>query len=257
MPTKADTKGVDVRELLKAGAHFGHKSRYWNPAMKPFIHSKRGGIYIIDLIKTAGKLSAALEFVESTAATGKQILFVGTKRHISQLVKDAAIRAGMPYVSEHWYGGMLTNFDTFQSQIKRLKELEEQSQSGELGEARSKRETSELKEEIERLNLAFGGIKDMDKLPAALYVTDVVTEKTAVREANRLGIPVAAIVDTNGDPSTVDYVIPANDDAVSAVSLISNAIADAVSAGAAAAKKSSQPKETADKPAKAASSKED
>lgn len=236
MASKSTTGDIDVRELLKAGAHFGHRPNHWNPQMKPYIHSKRGGIYILDLIKTAAHLKTAANFLESSAAEGKDILFVGTKRHIQRIVKEAAIKAGMPYITERWYGGILTNFATFSKQIKRLKQLEEQDKTGELGEARSKRETGELREEIERLNTAFGGIKDIDRVPQVMFVADVVTEKTAIREAIRLGIPVVAIVDTNGDPTNIDYVIPANDDAVSAVELVCNVVADAVAAGVAARK---------------------
>jgi small subunit ribosomal protein S2 len=227
------TNDIDVRELLKTGAHFGHKPSHWNPKMKPYIHSKRGGIYIIDLIQTAEKLKLAAEFLEEVAAGGKPVLFVGTKRHLQQTVKAAAESSGMPYVVEHWFGGMLTNFETIHGRVKQLNTLEEEKQSGELTEGRNKREISELEEEISSLNTAFGGIKDMENLPGALFVADAVTERIAIKEAKRLHIPVVAIVDTNGDPSSVDYVIPANDDAVSAVALISQTVAQAVAAGAA------------------------
>jgi len=222
---------VDVRELLKAGAHFGHKAAHWNPRMRPFIHSKRGGIYIIDLIQTSERLGKALEFVEKLASEGKQVLFVGTKRHTRQVVKEAAVAAGMPYVYEHWLGGTLTNFDTISGRVKHLKKLEEMQASGELAESRNKREQGELKEEMAKLNQTFGGIKDMDKIPAALFIADVVTERTAAREAIRLGVPVVGIVDTNANPEGIDYVVPANDDAVSTVKLIAEAISDAIVAG--------------------------
>lgn len=235
------SKGVDVRELLKAGAHFGHKTSRWDPKMKPYIHSERGGIYIIDLIQTSAKLNQALGFVESVAAEGRQVLFVGTKRHIKDIVRKAAESAKMPYVNQRWLGGTLTNFETIFKRVKQLKRLDEQLESGELAENSSKRELGETKEEIVKLNLAYGGIKILAGLPAAIFVADCIGDRIAVREARRLGIPVLGIVDTNANPQEVDYPIPANDDAVSCVSLISNAVAAAVLAGKAKAKPQAQP----------------
>lgn len=214
--------------------------------MKPYIHSNRGGIYIIDLIQTADRLERAAAFLQEVATDNKQVLFVGTKRHLQGVVKAAAEDAGMPYVTEHWFGGMLTNFETISGRIKYLNNLEEMKQSGELAEGRNKRELGEVEEEIKELNESFGGLKDMQRLPGALFVADVVTERIAVKEAKRLGIPVVGIVDTNGDPTLVDYVIPANDDAVSAVSLIANTLSEAVKTGVGARK---VPKAEEDKPA--------
>lgn len=222
---------VDVRELLKAGAHFGHKTSHWNPKMKPFIHSERGGIYIIDLIQTAEHLQKALDFLDETAASGKQVLFVGTKRHMRDSVKAAAIEADMPYVNERWFGGMLTNFDTMSARVKHLLKCEEQLAAGDQGDPMSKKDIGELKEEVAKLNIAFGGIKNMKDQPGALFVADCITNKIAVREANRLGIPVVGVVDTNSDPEGLDFPVPANDDAVATVALISNLVAGAVKAG--------------------------
>jgi small subunit ribosomal protein S2 len=229
---KATLPAVDVRELLKAGAHFGHKTSHWHPGMKPYIHSQRGGIYIIDLIKTADLLEKALEFAYKLAGNGQQILFVGSKRQVREVIDRAARTANMPYVTQRWLGGTLTNFKTFQKRIEHLVELERQQTSNEMAESYSKREIGELKAEMLKLNISFGGLKDLKKLPAALFVADVVTEKTAVREANKLGIPVIGIVDTNGNPRQIDFVIPANDDAISAVDLIARQIAQAVALGA-------------------------
>lgn len=259
-PSESKTKGtattargrsasneVDVRELLKAGAHFGHKTSRWDPKMRPYIHSERGGIYIIDLIKTAQKLNEALAFVESAAAENRQVLFVGTKRHIRRILEDAASAAKMPFVNERWLGGTLTNFETIFKRVKQLKRLEEQLESGELAEGSSKRELAEAKEEIAKLNAAYGGIKNMAGLPVAVFVADCVGDRIAVREARRLGIAVIGIVDTNANPEEVDYPVPANDDAVSCVGLISNAIANAVIAGKGRAK---EPKADDEKPGK-------
>ena len=201
--------------------------------MKPYIHSERGGIYIIDLIQTAALLEQALEFAYQIASGGGQILFVGTKKQLRQVFEASAKAAGMPYVTERWLGGNLTNFATFQKRIEHLKKLEEQEISGEMAENNSKRDIGLLKEEMRKLNVVFGGLKDLKGVPKALFIADVVTEKTAVREAQKLGIPIIAIVDTNGNPSQIDYIIPANDDAIGAVGLIANLLAEATSMGAA------------------------
>lgn len=222
---------TDVKTLLEAGAHFGHKTSRWNPKMREFIHSKRGGIHIIDLLQTAEKLDLATNFAQSVAASGKQVLFVGTKKHISSTLQEAAESVEMPYVSERWLGGMLTNFSTISERVKRLKKLNEDLASGELSEKYNKREILEFEEERDKLAKDFQGISDMKKVPGALFVTDVITERTAIKEAKRLNIPVIGIVDTNGDPTDVDYVIPANDDAVKTVKLVSDAMSHAVAEG--------------------------
>lgn len=222
---------TDVKTLLEAGAHFGHKTSRWNPKMREYIHSQRGGIHIIDLLQTAEKLDQATNFAQSVTASGKQILFVGTKKHIAPTLQEAAKSVEMPYVSERWLGGMLTNFSTISERVKRLEKLNEDLASGELNEKYNKREILEFEEERDKLAKDFGGISEMKKLPGALFVTDVITERTAIKEAKRLNIPVIGIVDTNGNPGDVDYVIPANDDAVKTVKLISEAIAHAVDEG--------------------------
>ncbi len=222
---------ADVRELLKAGAHFGHKISRWNPKMKPYIYTERGGIYIIDLLQTVGLLENALAFVNTQASKGKQILFVGTKRHIRDALKAAAESAGMPYIIGRWYGGSLTNFDTIKKRTKLLVELEEGLASGKLAEDKSKRELGEAKVLMAKLNNTLGGLKTMTELPAAVFVTDVINDNLAVREAGKLGIPVIGIVDTNSDPTGIDYLIPANDDAVSAITYIAGLLAEAIKAG--------------------------
>lgn len=236
MPTKT-TDGVDVRQLLKAGAHFGHKTAYWNPKMKPYIHSAKGGIYIIDLIQTAQMLEEAANYLEHLTAERKQVLFVGTKRHLRSVVQKAATTAKMPYVSERWFGGLLTNFETISKRVKYLEKLEEQLESGQLAEKLSKRELGETKEEIAKLNTNFGGIKELKGVPAAVVVADCLYDRIAITEARRLGVAVVGICDTNANPTEVDYPIPANDDAVGSVSIILNYLADAVAKGKAAAPK--------------------
>lgn len=240
------TSTVDVKDLLKAGAHFGHKPSHWHPGMLPYIHSLRGGIYIIDLLKTAAGLEEAMEFAQKIVSDGKQILFVGTKRHLRDTLKDVATSCKMPYVNLRWLGGTLTNFATISKRVKYLLETEAKFESGELAQMYNKREVGVIKEEMGKLNQSVGGIKEMTELPGAIIVADVLTDKIAVREANRLGIPVIAIVDTNGDPTTIEHVIPANDDAVSAVSLICEQLAAAINT-AKVAQKSGQTKPAATK----------
>lgn len=235
--TKKSDITVDVKDLLKAGAHFGHKTSHWNPKMRPYIYGRRGDIYIIDLVKTARDLEKALKFAQDIASQGKDILYVGTKRHLKSTVKEAAEAAGMPYVTNRWLGGTLTNFATIHKRIKYLRKLEEQLESGELKDTYKKREILEFSEEAEKLRETFDGIRDMDALPGAVFVTSAKTDRIAVREASRLGIPVISIVDTNADPELVDYVIAANDDAVSTIKYISDQLAEAIAAGKASAKK--------------------
>ena len=225
---------VSMRDMLKAGAHFGHQTRYWNPKMGKFIFGARNKIHIINLEKTMPMFHEALSFVEKLAAGKNKILFVGTKRAASKIIADEAARAGQPYVDHRWLGGMLTNYKTIRSSIKRLRELEEQERDGTFAKLTKKEALmrSRMKEKLER---SIGGIKEMSGLPDVLFVVDVDHERIAVTEANKLGIPVIGIVDTNSDPDGVDYVIPGNDDAIRAIKLYVTAVADAVLAGKAAA----------------------
>lgn len=226
------SKQEDIKTLLEAGAHFGHRTSRWNPKMRPYIYTKRGGIHIIDLVQTADRMQEAASFAKTTAAGGKQILFVGTKKHISPVIKEVADGAGMPYVINRWFGGILTNFDTILRRIRYFKKLTQQLESGELNETYNKREITKFQEERDKMAVSFTGLANMEELPGALFISDVNNEKTAVREANRLGIPIIAVIDSNGDPTPVDYPIPANDDAVKTVSLIAGTIAEAAAAGA-------------------------
>lgn len=222
---------VDLKQLLEAGAHFGHQTRRWNPKMKKYIFGARGGIHIIDLVQTGALLEDALKFVTKTTENGGEILFVATKRQAKNVVKDAAVAAGMPYVTERWLGGMLTNWNTISKRISRLKMLEEQKASGEMETNYNKKEVGVLTEEIAKLNHVFGGVKDMKGMPAAVFVVDAPHENTAILEARRLNIPVVAFADTNANPDLIDYIIPANDDAIKAVTVITKMIADAAGAG--------------------------
>lgn len=224
---------VDIKALLGAGVHFGHKTSRWHPKMAPYIHSKRQEIHIIDLTKTVEALDKALPFLTDVAAKGKQVLFVGTKRQAKDAVKTAAEKAGQPYVTERWLGGMMTNAPTVNAQIKHLKQLENKMDSGDLAKRYNKLEVQRFQEEIERLNVRYGGIKEMNGKPGALFVTDVLENNLAVHEATRLGIPVVALVDTNADPGKVDYPIPANDDAIRGLQLLLDYVVQAVQEGAA------------------------
>lgn len=227
---------VDIKALLASGAHFGHKTSRWHPKMAPYIHSKRAGTHIIDLTKTVEGLEKALPFLEKTAADGKQVLFVGTKRQAKDILKAVAEETKMPYVTERWMGGMLTNSRTIGERVKRLKTLEARMASGELASRYNKLEVQRFQEEIDNLNFKYGGIKEMNGQPGALFVVDIVNEENAIKEARRLNIPVVAIVDTNANPDVVDYVIAANDDAIKSVQLITDYIKQAVSEGVAARK---------------------
>ena len=221
---------VSMRDLLKAGAHFGHQTRYWNPKMGQYIFGARNKIHIINLDQTLPALNEALAIVENMAANKNKILFVGTKRAAGKLIKEHASRVGMPYVNHRWLGGMLTNWKTVRQSIKRLKDLEIQSQDGTF-EKLTKKETLMLNREMEKLEKSLGGIKNMGGLPDALFVIDADHEHIAIREANNLGIPVVAIVDTNSNPDGVDYIVPGNDDAIRAVSLYTSAVAAAITEG--------------------------
>lgn len=221
---------VSMKQLLEAGVHFGHQTRRWNPKMAPYIFTERNGIYIIDLQKTVKKLDEAYSFVKSVAENGDTVLFVGTKKQAGDSVKEEAVRAGVHYVNARWLGGMMTNFTTIQRRIKRLEQLQEMAKDGTF-DLLPKKEVSKMNLEIEKLEKFLGGIKNMIKLPAALFIVDPRKERIAVAEAKKLGIPIVAIVDTNCDPDEIDYVIPGNDDAIRAVKLIAGAMADAIIEG--------------------------
>ncbi len=225
---------VSMRDMLKAGCHFGHQTRYWNPKMGKFIFGARNKIHIINLEKTLPMFNEALSFVEKLAAGKNKILFVGTKRSAGKIVREEAARAGMPFVDHRWLGGMLTNFKTIRASIKRLRELETQSQDGTFDKL-TKKEALMRTRELEKLERSLGGIKDMGGLPDAMFVIDVDHERIAISEANKLGIPVIGVVDTNSSPEGVDYIIPGNDDAIRAVQLYLGAMADAVLSGKAKA----------------------
>jgi len=228
---------VDVKKLLEAGAHFGHKTERWHPKMAPYIHSKRNGTHIIDLTKTVVNLETALDFLTQTAADGKQILLVGTKRQAQDIIKQAAEATGMPYVTERWLGGMLTNWNTIGSRVKHLQDLENRMASGELANKYNKLEVQRFQEEIDQMNVIYGGVKELHRKPGAVFVVDIVHDINAVREANKLGVPVVAIVDTNADPSQVTYPIPANDDAIKTIQLIVDYVQSAIETGKAKGKK--------------------
>ena len=221
---------VSMKQLLEAGVHFGHQTRRWNPKMKKYIFTERNGIYIIDLQKTVKKLDEAYNYVKEVAAEGGDILFVGTKKQAQESIRDEATRCGMHYVNARWLGGMLTNWKTVRQSIKRLKDLETQSQDGTFDKL-TKKEALMRTRELEKLENSLGGIKDMGGLPDALFVIDADHEHIAIKEANNLGIPVFAIVDTNSDPDGVDFVIPGNDDAIRAVTLYLGAVAATVREG--------------------------
>lgn len=221
---------VSMKQLLEAGVHFGHQTRRWNPKMAEYIFTERNGIYIIDLQKTVKKLEEAYKVVRDVAENGDEILFVGTKKQAQSSVKEEAMRCGMPYVNARWLGGMLTNFTTIKQRIKRLAQLKAMREDGTF-DLLPKKEVAKYELEIEKLEKNIGGITEMKKQPAAMFVVDPRKERIAVAEARKLGIPVIAIVDTNCDPDEVDYVIPGNDDAIRAVKLIAGAMADAVIEG--------------------------
>ncbi|MDY0007478.1 MAG: 30S ribosomal protein S2, partial [Spongiibacteraceae bacterium] len=221
---------VSMREMLQAGVHFGHQTRYWNPKMSQYIFGARNKIHIINLEQTVPAFNEALDVIRKLAANKNKVLFVGTKRAAGKILKEQAQACGMPYVSHRWLGGMLTNYKTIRASIKRLRDLETQSQDGTFDKL-TKKEALMRRRAMEKLELSIGGIKDMGGLPDALFVIDVDHERIAVQEANKLGIPVIGIVDTNSDPAGVDYVIPGNDDAIRAIKLYASAVAQAVQAG--------------------------
>ena len=234
---------VDIKALLEAGVHFGHKTSRWHPKMAPYIHSKRQDSHIIDLTKTVEALDKALPELTKIVAGGKKVLFVGTKKQAKDIVKETAERVSQPYVTERWIGGMLTNSQTISQQIKKLKNLEKRMASGDLEKRYSKLEVQRYQEEIDLLNTRYGGIKDLMGKPGALVVVDAMVDDIAVQEATKLGIPVFAVVDTNVNPAGIDYVIPGNDDAIKGLGLLLDYFAQAIAEGAVAVK-------PADKPAK-------
>ncbi len=218
---------ITMKQLLEAGVHFGHQTRRWNPKMAPYIFTERNGIYIIDLQKTVKKIDEAYTFMKEVATSGKPVLFVGTKKQAQAAIADEAKRCGMYYVNERWLGGMLTNYKTISSRIKRLNDIKAMETDGTF-EALTKKEVIKLKAELEKLEKYLGGIKDMKGMPVAVFIVDPKKERIAIKEARILGIPIVGIVDTNCDPDDVDYIIPANDDAIRAIKLITGKMADAI-----------------------------
>ncbi|MFG3442657.1 30S ribosomal protein S2 [Nonomuraea sp. NPDC047897] len=222
---------VTMRQLLESGVHFGHQTRRWNPKMKRFIFTERNGIYIIDLQKSLSYIDRAYDFVKETVAHGGTILFIGTKKQAQEAISEQAARVGMPYVNQRWLGGMLTNFSTVHKRLQRLKELEELDFDNVAGSGLTKKELLMRRREKDKLERTLGGIRDMGRVPSAVWVVDTKKEHIAISEAKKLGIPVVAILDTNCDPDEVDYPIPGNDDAIRAVGLLTRVVADGVAAG--------------------------
>ena len=235
---------ISMKLLLEAGAHFGHQTGRWNPKMKSYIFTQRNGIHIIDLEQTVELLDKACEFIQDVASKGEYILFAGTKKQAQEAVEQEAKRCGMPYVNRRWLGGMFTNFATIQKRIDYLVLLEDRKDRGEFGRL-TKKEALKLDEELQRMDRLMGGFKEMDKLPGALFIIDPVREKIAVAEAKRTGVPTIATIDTDCDPDSIDYPIPANDDAIRAIRLICSKIADAVLEGKAAQEMLEQAEEMA------------
>ncbi|RKS10679.1 SSU ribosomal protein S2P [Nocardiopsis sp. Huas11] len=240
---------VTIRQLLESGVHFGHQTRRWNPKMKRFIFTERNGIYIIDLQKSLAYIDRAYEFVKQTVAHGGTILFVGTKKQAQEAIDEQARRVGMPFVNQRWLGGMLTNFSTVHKRLQRLKELEEIDFDDVAGSTLTKKELLNLRREKEKLERTLGGIRDMARVPSAVWIVDTKKEHIAISEARKLNIPVVAILDTNCDPDEVDYPIPGNDDAIRSVSLLTRVVADAVADGLLARSGASGAEAGADKPA--------
>lgn len=222
---------VDIKKLLEAGAHFGHKTSRWHPKMAPYIHSKRGGSHIIDLTKTVDGLENGLAFITKAVSEGKQILLVATKRQAQPIIKQVAEDTGMPYVTERWLGGMLTNSATIGGRVKHLKDLEARMASGELAAKYNKLEVQRFQEEIDLMNGVYGGVKEMHQRLGGVFIVDILHDANALREARKLHTPVVALVDTNADPTSVDYPIPCNDDAVKTIQLIADYVKQAIEDG--------------------------
>ena len=246
---------VSMRDLLKAGAHFGHQTRYWNPKMSKYIFGARNKIHIINLEHTVPAMNEALQFVQRLAESKNKVMFVGTKRAAAKIVKEEAERCGMPFVNHRWLGGMLTNYKTLRQSIRRYRDLETQAQDGTFDKL-TKKEALDRRREMDKLERSIGGIKDMGGLPDALFVIDVDHEDIAIKEANKLGIPVIGIVDTNSNPAGVDYVIPGNDDAIRAIQIYVKAVADACIEGSQAGTNPNEFVEVNEEPAPAAPSAE-
>ncbi|MDR3125694.1 MAG: 30S ribosomal protein S2 [Candidatus Nomurabacteria bacterium] len=222
---------IDLKALFEAGAHFGHKTSRWHPKMAQYIHSKRGDSHIINLDKTVEQLERALPVITKTVEAGKQVLFVGTKKQTREIIRQAAVSVAQPYVVERWVGGMLTNTQTISSRIKNLKNLEKRMASGELANRYNKLEVQRFQEQIDADNIKYGGIKELRGKPGILFVADAVVDDNAVKEANKLGVPVVALADSNTNPTNIDYVIPANDDAIGVVQLMADYVTAAVQDG--------------------------
>ena len=234
---KNNNMSADIKQLFEAGVHFGHQTSRWNPKMAKYIYGKKDGIHIINLDQTVAQLDRASDFLKEVAGRGRQVLFVGTRKQAKEIVKSAAESVGMPYVTERWLGGMLTNQHTIVSQIKKLKLLEKRMASGELANRYSKLEVQRIQEEIDTLNIRYGGIKEMRGKPGAMVVLDAVTDRNAITEAQKLRVPVVAVCDSNANPTGIDYVIPANDDALAGLRLIVDQLAEAVKDGSSVAAK--------------------
>lgn len=241
------TVDVDIKQLLEAGAHFGHKTSRWHPKMAPYIHSKRAGSHVIDLTKTVASLEEALDFLAKTVGDGKQVLFVGTKRQAQDVVKKLADETKMPYVTNRWLGGMLTNWPTISGRVKHLKDLEAKMATGELANKYNKLEVQRFQEEIDEMNLLYGGIKDMAARPGAVVIFDLVHDANAVREARKLNVPIVALVDTNADPTLANFPIPSNDDAIKTIQLMADYFQKAVEQGKAKRAKAAPDKDEAKK----------
>jgi small subunit ribosomal protein S2 len=224
------SENLELKGLLEAGSHFGHQTHKWNPKMKPYVYGERNGIYILDLTKTIPLAKKAFDFLKETAAEGKPVLFVGTKRQASEAVRNSAIENGAFHVTHRWLGGMLTNFKTITLSIDKLRKVEKMKETGDF-DLLTKKERSKVEKDVQKLEKSLGGIKDMRKLPGAMFVIDPTAEKIAVNEARNLGIPVVALIDTNCDPSGIDYVVPANDDAIKSVTLFADYFGSSVAQG--------------------------
>ncbi|MAZ48342.1 MAG: 30S ribosomal protein S2 [Halobacteriovoraceae bacterium] len=229
---------LELKDLLEAGAHFGHQTHKWNPKMKPYVYGERNGVYVIDLEQTIPMAKKAYDFIKTTASSGKSVLFVGTKRQASSVVREAADNCGAFHVTSRWLGGMLTNYKTIAQSIDKLRKVEKMKETGDF-KLLTKKEQSKVEKEVQKLEKNLGGIKNMRKLPGAIFVVDPNNERIAVKEANLLGIPVVAITDTNCDPEGVDYIVPGNDDAIKSITLFTSYFGNAVAEGGSGVRKES------------------